>query len=208
MQMDGRRRSNRIKKKNEVRSNKEKPKAEGKRKEKRNRKVRGQMRSEEDANMAARTLIESEESVAAAWLESVKTKQKERDARKIDWECPHCYAVISNSTFKITNGTNKGLTLREKHLKLCGHYVPDEKEDIVSEVSSTEERVIEGKRLEDIKYKNRIKKCPFSGCRKVYKGDAVLYFKQHLKKCSFKNQKELGSWVIRTSRKYDFDLQG
>ena len=54
MQMDGRRRSNRIKKKNEVRSNKEKPKAEGKRKEKRNRKVRGQMRSEEDANMAAR----------------------------------------------------------------------------------------------------------------------------------------------------------
>jgi len=152
-------------------------------------------------------LEDREEEVAAAWEEMEKVRQKERDARKIDWECPHCSNILTNSTYKITNGKHKGLTIRQKHLKICVDYSTEEKESLDEEVSSTEERIREGDRIKDMKYDNRVKKCPYNGCKKVYKGQSTQYFKQHIKTCSFKNQKELGNWVMKTSRKYDFDLK-
>ena len=133
--------------------------------------------------------------------------QEQRDARKIAWECPKCTAIVENSTFKITNGKNKGLTLKQKHMKSCDYHEAEMEEEIKGEVSSTEERIKEGERQKDIKYKKRVKKCQFRGCGIVYKGDSVLYFKKYIKNWSFKNQKELGGWIVRTSRKFDFDVQ-
>ena len=80
------------------------------------------------------------------------------------------------------------------------------KEDGKSDVSSTEERV----RVGEIK-KERLKmslerRCPYSGCGKVYKNAYAVGFRNHVKNRSFKNQRELGCWVIKSARKYDHDL--
>ena len=146
------------------------------------------------------------EEIAAAWEENQKVKQEERDARKISWECPHCSAIVENSTFKITNGKDKGITLKEKHIKNCSPVPNDELEDSNEEVSSTEERVRKGKQLKELKKQNRVKKCPYLGCNKIYRGSSMQYFTRHVKECSYKNQKELGKWVIRNSKTYDYNL--
>ena len=84
----------------------------------------------------------------------------------------------------------------------------ERKDDVLSdaEVSSTEERVIKGEELNERKKLAVVKTCPYSGCGKTYKGSTLVYFKKHVIECSFRNQRELGGWVISTSRKYDFDL--
>ena len=40
----------------------------------------------------------------------------------------------------------------------------------------------------------------------VYKNAYAMGFRNHVKNRSFKNQRELGCWVIKSARKYDHDL--
>ena len=82
----------------------------------------------------------------------------------------------------------------------------EHKSDSETEVSSTEERVRKGEQLAEQNKTKKAKTCPYTGCGKVYKGNTLVYFKKHVKTCTFKNQVELGYWVAKTSRKYDFDM--
>ena len=147
-----------------------------------------------------------EEAVAKAWLDREKEKQEARDARKVPWTCPICGEIIQNSTWKVTNGNDKGLTLKAKHIKWCMNIERKDTNDSDSEVSSTEERVLRGDEEAENAKLSVVKVCPYSGCGKTYKGYTLVYFKKHVLTCTYRNQKELGNWVIRTSRKYDFDL--
>ena len=148
----------------------------------------------------------TKEEIAAEWLRREEERKKSRDSRKVSWECPVCGEVLPNATYKITNGRHKGLTMKSKHKEICMSIRQEIKEDGKSDVSSTEERV----RVGEIK-KERLKmslerRCPYSGCGKVYKNAYAVGFRNHVKSCSFKNQRELGCWVIKSARKYDHDL--
>ena len=59
------------------------------------------------------------EEAAKAWVEKEKEKQELRDARKVSWMCPICGEVLPNSTWKITNGKDKGLSLKHNNVKYC-----------------------------------------------------------------------------------------
>ena len=98
------------------------------------------------------------------------------------------------------------MTLKNKHLKYCTETGTELKDDSQSEVSSTEERVRQGEEVKERKKLDVVKSFPYTGCGKVYKGASLVHFRRHIKDCSFKNQKELGGWVVRTSRKFDFDM--
>ena len=111
-----------------------------------------------------------------------------------------------NSSSKITNGVNKGLTLKKKHIRDCNEIEQELLEELKEEVSSTEERISKGERRRLLMKKKKIKRCPYRGCNKEYKDGSRQCFRNHLKRCSFRNQKELGNWVIQNSRKYDFDM--
>ena len=126
--------------------------------------------------------------------------------RKITWECPHCSENIENSTYKITNGRHKGKSLKEKHILICTQVQVSESKESADEISSTEERVKKGEKQRKIIKENTVKRCPYKGCNKSYKGKSLVGFKKHLKGCSYRNQNELGNWVIRNARKYDFAL--
>ena len=124
----------------------------------------------------------------------------------MSWTCPICGDILTNSTWKITNGRNKGLTLKAKHIKLCMGIERENMNDSDDEVSSTEERVLRGEEVAEREKLSVVKICPYTGCGKTYKGNSLVYYKKHVLSCTYRNQKELGNWVIRTSRKYDFDL--
>ena len=96
--------------------------------------------------------------------------------------------------------------MKEKHIKYCMNIERKGNEEPNSEVSSTEERVIEGEKLQERMKLKVVKTCPYSGCGKSYKGSTLVYFKKHVLECSYRNQKELGGWVVKTSRKYDYDM--
>ena len=67
-----------------------------------------------------------------------------RDARKIEWICPICGEVLSNSAWKITSGQHKGMTLKAKHIRTCMDLVGNNNSESEEKVSSTEERVLKG----------------------------------------------------------------
>ena len=67
--------------------------------------------------------------------------------RKITWTCQYCAKEIANSTFKITNGKDKGKTLKQKHLLNCGQRSENQTDSSENPVSSTEERVKEGEKI-------------------------------------------------------------
>ena len=86
------------------------------------------------------------------------------------------------------------------------NVVSERKSESDSDVSSTEERVARGVEAAEGAKISVVKACPYTGCGKMYKGYSLVYFKKHVLNCSYKNQKELGKWVIRTSRKYDHNM--
>ena len=96
--------------------------------------------------------------------------------------------------------------MKAKHIKYCMDIERKDNEESDGDVSSTEERVVKGEVLKERMKLNVVKTCPFSGCGKLYKGSSLVYFKKHVLECSYRNQKELGGWVIKTSRKYDYDM--
>ena len=147
-----------------------------------------------------------EEKIAEAYEEMEKQKQEIRDSKKVAWTCPICGEELLNSTWKITNGRDKGLTLKAKHIKVCMNVVSERKSESDSDVSSTEERVARGVEAAEGAKISVVKACPYTGCGKMYKGYSLVYFKKHVLNCSYKNQKELGKWVIRTSRKFDHNM--
>ena len=53
-------------------------------------------------------------------------------------------------------------------MRNCGPSMGEEKEDLKDEVSSTEERVLEGERVEELRKENKVKKCPFRGLLSFY----------------------------------------
>ena len=63
-----------------------------------------------------------------------------------------------------------------------------------------------GEQLTEKNKINMAKTCPYTGCGKEYKVNSLVYFKKHVKTCSFQQQVELGYWVAKTSRKYNFDM--
>ena len=73
-----------------------------------------------------------------------KEKKTLRDERKIDWTYPICAEVLPNSTWKITNGQNKGMTLKAKDVRYIMQIEREITDDSEVEVSSTEERVRKG----------------------------------------------------------------
>ena len=133
-------------------------------------------------------------------------KQESRDARKVSWTCPHCSLIVANSTFKITNGQHKGKTLKDKHLLICELADGDIKSSEEIPVSSTEERVKKGEKLAELRKSRETRACPFKGCKKKYRGKSGSGFRNHMKVYSYRNQKDLGVWVIKKSRKFDFDM--
>ena len=149
---------------------------------------------------------QNKEEIAKVWLEREKDRKLIRDARKIEWICPICGEVLPNSTWKITNGQHKGLTLKEKHISICMDLVGNNNNDSEEKVSSTEERILRGEEEAERAKLRIVKHCPYTGCRKIYKGASLVRFRSHVKECSYRNQGELGSWVIKNSRKYDYDM--
>ena len=147
----------------------------------------------------------TKDAVAKKWLEREKIRKDIRDARKITWVCPGCSFAVENATYRITNGEHKGFTKAQKHRSICLEFGGESKSEL-EEVSSTEERVKEGERVKELRDKRRVRVCPYKGCKKKYKGKSGAGFRNHLKTCTFKTQKELGEWVIRNSRKYDHDM--
>ena len=89
---------------------------------------------------------------------------------------------------------------------MCTEVLGNMDESSDNPISSTEERVKEGEKLNKRIKENRIKKCPYAGCSKEYKGKSLVGYKKHVKTCSYRNQQELGLWVMKNSRKYDYDL--
>ena len=148
----------------------------------------------------------SEEEVAKEWLRREKERKISRDLRKINWECPICGELVTNASYKITNGRNKGKTLKQKHVADCAEIERKLEDEVKSDISSTEERVKRGEVKRELEKKRRVRRCPYSGCNKEYKNNSGESFRSHLKNCTFKNQKELGGWVIKNSRKFDYDM--